>query len=501
MASSLYLTDIEQDLLGLLLAAPETWPDIQFITREEFAEVRQHLFDVIKQQLDTQQSVAPSILTEKLKSYGQTTTGDVDTFVYLDGLSRRGKFIDKAHALGLAKELKKATVKRQLLVACDKAKARVREADTLDDMVSAVDKTLSDVKTEYFEGGDSIQLFEGYMAELEERGNNPVDADTLGYIGPFPSINMSLGNLSSAANFVTVGARTGGQKSSLSFFWNLHLAEHHPITVLHLDSNEMTAGQIRDRAMCCMSKGEIPLWAIKSGEWRKNKSWTDAIRGDITPRLNKVMPRVHYFNIGNMSGDDVVAFIKRFYYKKVGRQGFLAINLDYIKGMETAGYGSKVQEHQQIGHYINKLKGLVTEQINGCIWTSVQNNRTGIYTGKKADDIVDSEDSFSLSDRIIQQSSHGFVMRFKIPEELAMEKNKFGNIKFTPVKTRELLGKQFEKSLMPVKLASGKYVKNYYNLNSKSFYFEDKGDLRTMMATLGHTAINLATNENDEKMP
>ena len=88
-----------------------------------------------------------------------------------------------------------------------------------------------------------------------------------------------------------------------------------------------------------------------------------------------------------------------------------------------------------------------------------------------------------------------------MPEELAMEKDLFGNMKLTPVKTREALGKDSDKALRPIKLPNGKFVTNYFNLDSKGFYFTEKGDLRRVLEVLGQSAVDLTKGKDGVTPP
>lgn len=495
-----YLPDVEQHLIGLILHSPQSWADLNLLTFKDFMRVRQPIYAVLKQQLDQvpQQSVEPVILVEKLRSYGVTDVGGVDPLEYLNGIKRVGKMIDPKRAVELLKELKTATVKRELIEACEDAQKKVKEAKTLEEMVGAVDATLSSVKTEFFQSETTL-MFDGFIDVMEARRENPVKADEIGFQGPFPSVNKILGGLSAPASLVVVGARTGGSKSSLGFFYNTYLAERYGLTVLHLDANEMPRKQIIDRAAVCFSRGEIPLWAVRSGEWGQNKEWVDIWRGEVVPKIKRIEKLIHYQNIGKMHPREVVAFIKRFYFKHVGRGNHLLINLDYLKGASAMRSGKDV-EYQVVGDYVDELKGLINEDITGSIWTSVQQNRGGIISGKKPDEIVDSEGNFALSDRIIQQVTDAFSMRYKVPDELAKEKGLFGNIKLEQHKGRDLIGKEAQFALAPVKVGN-KFVKNYWNLNVKGFWFEDKGDLREMIARLGHVPVDMTTDDGDRKMP
>lgn len=495
-----YKTEIEQDIFGLLLVEPQLWPDINFLTKDDFAEVRQHIFDVIRQQLDANGSVAPSILTDKLKGYGISTTGEVDTFVYLDGLVRRGKRLDGKHAVALAKELKKATVKRQLIAACKKAAIEVEKAESLEDMAGVVTKSLSSVDTNYFKGGETIDLFENMEAKIEEEGNNPPDKPQ-GIFGPFPSFNDHFGSLIYPSSMVLTGARSGIGKSSLAWFYTSHVTENYDVPLLILDAAEMTEEEIQYRAICAFSEGVIPYGVMDNHEWRKSPQYTKIIRDLIWPRVRKMKKTgIYYKNIGGMNGNEIISYIRRFYFNKVGRDRLLLINLDYIKGMDVFNMGRQTAEFQSIGNYVMDLKTLITQEIKASIWTSVQNNRDGVVRDKPGEAIEEHDGQLGLSDRIIQQCTHGFIMRFKTVKELAAERNAFGNIKLAVIKKRRLSGPRAQELIRPVKTANG-FRHNYFNLDTKGFAYRDLGTYGDMLKTMGHVQVDLKTQESDEKMP
>lgn len=495
--ASLYKPDIEQHFLGLLLNMPELWPDVSFITREDFQDVRQHLFDVIKQQLDSNQSVIPIILTDKLKSYGQATTGTVDTLTYLEGLQRRGKLVDKKELGQLAKVLKKATIKRQLIKACHTAAKQVEEAEELEEMTNAVTQTISGVTTEYYKGGDTEDLFASMEANIEAKGNQ--EKEDLGYVGVLPAIDKTLGPLYFRGSFTNIGSRSGGGKSAFGFHYTVHTAELHDLPILWLDAGEMTPEQLQFRAACCFSQGRIPLWAVRGNGWRKNKEWTDIMRGDIFPRVRKLAGRFQYKNVSGLTAKEKVAFMRRYHHNKVGRGNFLLIVDDYLKGMENMNKESK--EYQTVGYYTSDVKSLVTNEIEAGFMTFTQLNRFGATKGKKASDIIDSDSSMSLSDRIKDNCTANLLMRYKVVEELAKEKNRFGNVLVKALKIREGLGREYEAFARPIKLASGGFAEDYFNLDYHGFHYRDMGLFSEALRTLGHTAIDLSQREGDEPMP
>ncbi len=503
-----YLLETEQHLIGLLLnQGSAIWGDLNLLAPKDFSPVRRALFSVIKQQLDQSPpgSVTPVILVERLKSYGHSDKiGEVDALTYLNGLQVRGRMIEPKEAVNLLKELKGATVKRELIEACDEAKKRLKEIDSnkLSEMVGVVDETLSSVNTQFYQSETTL-MFDGYVDKMRERMANPIKSEDIGFQGPFPSMNKVLGNIVGPASLVIVGARTGNQKSTLGFFYNTYLCERYNLVYLHLDVNEMPRAQLLDRATCCFSQGQIPLWAVKSGEFGQNRESRRIWFEEIEPKVAKIGKLIHYQNVGKLKPREVVAFIRRFYYKHVGRGGHLLVNLDYVKGSSALRSGSSKgdSEYQLVGDYIDELKGLINDEISASVWASVQQNRGGITSNiKNADDILDSEANFGLSDRIIQMATDGFSLRFKVPTELGKEKNLFGNMKLEQHKGRDLVGKEFAAALAPIKVGN-RYMKNYYNLNSHGFHFTDAGDLRAMVDRLGYGVVDLSTDKTKREMP
>ena len=90
--------------------------------------------------------------------------------------------------------------------------------------------------------------------------------------------------------------------------------------------------------------------------------------------------------------------------------------------------------------------------------TSVQSNRTGITNNRRPENIVEDESIVSLSDRIIQFSSHLFSLRKKSHDEM-LESPEFGSHKLTCFKHRHL-GQEYFRALNPVRLEDGSLAKS-----------------------------------------
>jgi replicative DNA helicase len=502
MAIPLYSPDIEQSFLGLLIGYPDIWPEVNMVTRNDFAPIRRHIFDTIKGQLDAvpAQPVNPVILVEKLKSYGlsKVDEGGVDLLMYITGLSDRGRMLRKEEAGGFLRELKLMTVKREYHAVFKGVGDQIDNAKSFAEVVKATDGALSSVTSEYFKAGETVNLFAGMIDKIEDEGNHP-EKKPKGLMGPFASFNEIFGPLIYPGSMVLTGARSGIGKSSLAWQYTSHVMEKSDIPVLILDAAEMTPEEIQYRAVCCFSEGLVPYSAMENWEWRKNKEWTRLIRDEIWPRVRKMEKTgIYYHNIGGMSGPEIISFVRRFYFNKVGRDRTLLINLDYIKGMESMSRNSS--EFQAIGSYVMDLKTLITQDIKASIWTSVQNNRDGIARDEPGKVIEEHDGQLGLSDRIIQQCTHGFIMRFKTVKELAAEKGAFGNIKLAVIKKRRVSGVRAQEILRPVKTATG-FRNNYFNLDTQGFAYKDMGTFGDMIKRLGHVNVDLSTQRDDEVLP
>ncbi len=493
---SLYSVEIEAHSLALLLQHPDTWGEFHPNDRGDYSKAHQPLYDILSLQLNSTPpgSVAPIVLAEKLRGLGVTALeGGFAPLEYLEGLLTR--YVEVKDAGHLARELKRLTVRRQLIEKMDGARKELvaKPGASFEEMTALVERNLTAVNTGYYRGEVTAKLFEGYKDINEKRAANPIDASKMGWMGPFELMNRTLGALLDKGLWVTIGARTGQQKSALGFHYHVAMAELHQLPVLILDCGEMTRERVRDRAACCLSKGRIPLWAIKSGEWAQNKAWADIMRGEVYPRVDKILPLIDFASVGGLSPREKRQLVLRHAYNRVGRGNPFCILDDYLKG--SAALGHNTQEYQTVGYYVEDMKTIITNDIPASFWTSVQENRGGITRGKSAKDIVDSEENLGLSDRIIQQSDWGFGLRFKVAEEEASEKSLFGNMRLTPYKKRELVGKDSAKALQLVKLPNGRLAENYFHLMTAGFAFTEMGDLRSSLEVLGNAQVDLGPDD------
>ena len=258
--------------------------------------------------------------------------------------------------------------------------------------------------------------------------------------------------------------------TSLSMFHQVMVAEKYNLPLLWLDFGEMTYEELQFRATCMLTNGKVPLWALETGQWRNNAEWVDLVR-KIWQRVKKI--KFYYQDVSNMGPLETISFIRRFSYNKIGRGNNFLVMYDYFKPFDTQDFHKP--EWKQMGHFLQNIKSFIVNELPIPFMGAIQLNRSGITTNKTSDQVDDSENAIGMSDRITQQSSHAFILRFKTMDEIAVEENRFGNMKLINVKQRHL-GKDYMAAIKPVKIGK-RYLKNHINLEGGSFYYEDKGDL------------------------
>lgn len=495
---SLYNPEVEANALAICLKhGGEVWGEFHLTDRGDWSRAHQPLFDLVSLQLNATPSgsLDPLLLAERARANGiSSLEGGFEIFPYLEGLCNR--YVEKTQAAAYARELKRLRVRRDLIVKLDGARRTLVEQPNVsfEGMTSLVERELSAVTTAYHKPEVTEVMGEGLIEVIERRAANPVKPEDMLYMGPFDSINRTIGPaiMDGGGSVAILIARTGSGKSALSFYWCVHMAEKYGLPLLWLDAAEMSVEQLQMRAVCCLSNGRVPLWAVRSGEWDKDPVMRKIVRNEVWPRVRKLS--MSYKNVGMMSPTEKIATIRRHYYSKVGRDQFLLIGDDYIKGVEAMG--SKSAEWQMMGYYMQDVKTLITDEIRAGYWTSLQGNRSVITQGKKAAEINDSgEAGASISDRIIQQATVAWLLRYKIPEELAREKNMFGNMVLKKAKLREGYGRDYEKIARAIKSGTG-FVENFWHIQNTNFHFEDRGLHSDALATLGQSAVDLGEGEN-----
>jgi len=495
----LFSLELERHSLTALVKFPELFNESASWLSEDCFVNNTHnvIYSIIKTEFGQSHKLDKVLLAQKINNLGIKTDDDIDIYSYCDILY--SGVITYEGGLDSLKELKKMQIFRGLAENCRTAYKYItnnlnqplgnvlRELDTINN---------SKIKEIVHESDEPVDLCSGLEEMIEGIADNPPD-DKKFLMGPFPTINKIYGSLLRRGAINLTAARSGIGKTAWGFFYLTHVAEKYNIPILHLDFAEMTKSELQTRAVCCFTHGKVPLHAIETGEWRKNPEYIRLVRS-VWAKVKKL--KIYYYDIGSLSADQIINLIRRFYYKHIGRDTNedsdivkLLINYDYLKPFN---FDPRMAEYREMGFFIQKLKKLIIDEISASVWASLQINRSGIITNKTSNQVDDSENSFSLSDRIIQQSTHAWILRHKLDDEIADEECRFGNMKLMNMKHRHL-GKDYQGALKPVKVSDGFYKRNYINIQGESFYFEDKGDLNEMVEVM-QEKYDISDNKDDD---
>ena len=486
----------EKYCLGGLMKHPEIFPEIDLLVKEDTFGQATHkvIWNILKHSLLKNESVTPTLVAQKISNLNIKTKDDISIFDYLNAISFSQ--ITAKGTIDNFKELVKLAVLRDLVLSSDKAKKFVLENKNkeLKEIVSGIDAINNEKVAALYQNIDSevTNIFDNVEQMIEDIAQNPPDPESF-LMGPFPSINDLYGSLHKPSNVTLIAARTGVGKSAFAMYYNIWLAEKHNLPLLWLDFGEMTVKEQQFRAICSLTKGQVPLHHLEYGTWRQNAEYTDIVRS-TWERVKKI--KFYFQDVSNFGSQEVLSFIRRFSYNKVGRNNPFLVVYDYFKPFDTKDFNRP--EWKQMGHFLQDVKSFIVNEIPIPFFGAIQINRAGITTNKTSDQVDDSENAIGLSDRITQQSSHAFILRFKTMDEIAVEENRFGNMKLINVKHRHL-GKDFMNAIRPVKIGK-RYLKNHINIEGGSFYYEDRGDLNHAAKILKEQYELLESGEKDETL-
>lgn len=483
----IYNFELEKQLLAGLLKEPESLSEISnFISNSDFyskqSSLHSAIFRIIKQAIDAGDEIDEIIIAQRVYEVGLSFEDNLNPSDYIKSLSLRK--VPKGNILKTAKELKKYTIRREILESSQEIAKKMKNIapeSSYRDIIEVADNVYNSRINLYEIGNDTPEnIYEEMEALVEERGNNPVTE--FGMMGPHAKINDIYGSLLRAGNITVIVARSGVGKTQFCMDYSTKVSLQYDVPVLHFDNGEMSKEELIMRQ--CAALSGVPMHLLENGKWRQAGQ-------DVVDKVRAVWPRVknlkfYYYNVGGMDVDSMVNTLKRFYYSKVGRGNQMVFSFDYIK--TTSENNGNKSEWQVVGEMVDKFKKCVQKEIlhdgNPVIpmITSVQSNRYGITTNRTSQNIVDDESIVSLSDRITQFCSHMFILRSKTTDEVETEGGRFGTHKLINVKARHL-GSDIAGAVEPVSIGDS-LRKNAINLDFNNFNITERGDLRDIARVL-----------------
>lgn len=497
----LYDYTLQQKLITAILKHPQEWLAVKsFFSEDDVVDGDYKdslVVSLVRQAVEKGEAVDANIIAQRIERMNLNTDTDMSLAQYVLSLGMRN--CAEGSVLKLAKELKKLARRRKFCEMADKLKNEMENMDPSASYVEIIQQAdaiySKDINQFELDGDVPVNIYDDMERLIEEAGNNQEEA----LLGPYPTVNKIYGSLLRAGNIMCLTSRSGVGKTSMSMDYTCFVGDKYNIPVLHFDNGEMSIEELTFRRASSISG--VPHHLIESGKWRNNSQTAQKVRAALQ-KIKSGQSKFYYYCVAGMTADEMVGLATKFYYSTVGRGNRMILSFDYIK--TTNQLGGNMTEWQVVGEIVDKFKKFVQKDIlfenrpMVSMFTSVQSNRMGVTTNKKADQIVDDESTVSLSDRIIQFCSHMFILRKKTMDEIADEGSQFGTHKLICIKARHL-GEDVMGHLEPVK-DGDKLRQNFINLEFANFSIAEKGDLRDIVKSKG-TNPRLQTQNHDEPAP
>lgn len=497
----LYDYTLQRKLITAILKYPQEWLAVKsFFSEDDVVDGDYKdslIVSLVRQAVEKGEAVDANIIAQRIERMNLNIDADLTLPQYVLSLGARN--CAEGSVLKLAKELKKLARRRKFCEMADKMKNAMEKMDpsaSYIEIIQEADAIYSkDINQFELDGDVPVNIYDDMERLIEEAGNNQEEA----LLGPYPTVNKIYGSLLRAGNIMCLTSRSGVGKTSMSMDYTCFVGDKYDIPVLHFDNGEMSIEELTFRRASSISG--IPHHLIESGKWRNNPQTAQKVRNALQ-KIKSGKSKFYYYCVAGMTADEMVGLATKFYYSTVGRGNRMILSFDYIK--TTNQLGGNMTEWQVVGEIVDKFKKFVQKDIlfenrpMVSMFTSVQSNRMGVTTNKKADQIIDDESTVSLSDRIIQFCSHMFILRKKTMDEIADEGSQFGTHKLICIKARHL-GEDVMGHLEPVK-DGDKLRQNFINLEFANFSIAEKGDLRDIVRSKT-TNTKLQTQEHDEPAP
>ena len=489
------LFDFEQE--RIFLAGMLSYSDLfaseisHFVSADDFyskdSVVHKTIFLKIKTLLDEQKVVDISLLSHHLSSLNISFQDNIKIPDYLESIDLLSSNLSENVFKNSAEVVKLLSVRRELKETGEKIS---RSMSTLDS-TSSYDKIIEtcdlifNEKIELYENssGKAVNLFSILPNLVYERANDRSIFLDNGPEGPHASLNRLCGSLNKGGHITIVCAGSGVGKTQFTTHYCMCIAGKHRIPVLHLDNGEMSEEEIAFRMLASYSN--VPLYLIESGNWADDSNYKKRVESALE-KMNNGEFIYDYYNVGGKCTDEIISYIKRYYYSQVGRGNQLVINFDYIKSSFESG-GKFKTEYQIVGEMVDKFKKLIQRDLvfEGrpmvSLMTSVQANRVGTVGNRSSDAVVDDESVISLSHRIKQFCSHMLILRNKTIDELQSDPIFCGRYLMKIEKARNH-GSDTARLQNLVEMPDGSLKRNYINFDFNNFKIKDCGDLIDVLA-------------------
>jgi replicative DNA helicase len=488
--------EVERNLLRGLIKHPDVFPTVDLVLQEcDFSsDVHYTLYCIVKDCRLNKEEIDPIMLAHRVQSLGITFEDQaIDIFDYIENICY--KHVSSEATLQYAQSLIDMRVRRTVIGQCERAISFTKKSGGIkfDEYRSEVDKILYGEMMEFEKDDGPKNVFDGAEESIEEKAKKENQMEDVGLATPFEEFNNFYGGLE-PGNVYGVVARPGQGKTTFLNYMAMYTSQINNVPALMLDT-EMTYEEIQERIVASMSG--VPLWHIKTGNWRRNEEMSKNIR-DVWAKIKNL--KYDHMHVGNKDIDELVSIARRWHFSEVGRDKPSIICLDYIK-LTGEKVGQNWAEYQAIGEKVDKIKRLAIE-LNCPIFTAMQMNRSGESFNRNSGQVTDDASVIAISDRFTWFASNVFLFRQKTADERALDGERWGTHKLIPVKTR-IQGKMayghspyLDRPMPPD--GENKPCPFYLNFDIDNFRVTERGSLRHVIEEAREN-YQLNDNQNNEE--
>ena len=480
-----------------------------FISEKDFyskdSVVNKTIYTRIKALLDIDKVIDIALLAHHLNSLKLSFQDNITVSQYLESLDLLSQNVSESALQNAAEVVKLLSIRRELSEVGQNITTKMQSLDSTasyDDIINACDSIYNN-QIELYENtsGKAVNLFDIMPDLINQRANDRSIYKDAGPMGPHPTLNALCGSLTKGGQITVICAGSGVGKTQFTTHYCMYVAGKHNIPILHLDNGEMSEEEIVFRMAASYSR--VPLHLIESGDWADDSTCRDR----VTNALDKISSgkiRYDYYNVGGKNIDEILTYVRRYYYSQVGRGNKLIINFDYIKSSFEMTNKFKT-EYQVVGEVVDKFKKVIQRDLvfegrpQVSLMTSVQANRIGTVGNRNSDAVVDDESVISLSHRIKQFCSHLLILRNKTVDEMQWDPVFCGR-HIMKIEKARTYGADFARAQNLVELQDGSQRRNYINFEFDNFKIIDKGDL-VDLDRQARSINSLAGNNEGDDLP
>lgn len=476
--ASLHPLDLEKTFLSGTILHPETRAETAHVTPQELSPTNRVVLSAIDACLASGTPFSTFLLVDRLSSLGIKIGDVIEPGLYIKSLE--GLAVGEKAVVGIAKEIKRATIRREL----HQTGLKIAKAMEKDEQMKGIEMVAK--ATEIFNG--KVNILSGGDDEPSDLFGTVGDFihretvyDTRAIALPYRHYIDLYGALDIGVTTFVSRMKVGKTTLWLSALRDLAIADKDDnFRALVLDT-ELTKEENQSRAISAATG--IKEYLIRFKLYRKNREMrekVEAAEAALTPLAGKV---VHKF-VGAQEMSTICSIARRWAYKTLrdGKRGVIVF--DYLKLLGSQDFSGKTPLHITIGGKIEALKNL-SKELNLPIWSFCQANRTGEDT--KDGGRLQNSSIIGGSDMIAQFSSSVMLLERISPDE-RMKLCPDMSIRFThklmPIATRTLgpdtLGKN---RLVRYKDEKGKdhWTDNCILLNFDSFNVTECREAPTLL--------------------